>query len=92
MSLQDAYDGSWCNSVPKFLEFSADLVVSPVGILSGESDDEAFKLWIYLGPPSAAIGIVRPFSSHQLAMPAQNALRLEDADDLTKFQSYSASC
>ena len=59
--LQDACDRSWCNGVPKFLEFCADLVISPVEILSGESDDEALKLRIYLGSASATIGIVRPF-------------------------------
>ena len=45
MLLQDACDRPWCNGVPKFLEFSADLVVFSFEILSGESDDEALKLW-----------------------------------------------
>jgi hypothetical protein len=59
--LQDACDGSRRNGLPKFIEFSADLVVAPVEILSGESDDEAFKRWIYLQSPSTATAIVRPF-------------------------------
>ena len=54
--------------------------------------DEALKLWIYLGSPSLSSGIVRPFPSYQLTVPAQNRFRLEDADDLMQLAGRSASC
>ena len=66
-------------------QFTFDLAVPPSGILLSDSDDQVLNL--LTDPWSATFALVGmgPLASHQLSMPAQYGLRLENAHDFTQL-------
>ena len=81
MTSQDVADRFITDRVAQFGKFTCNPVIAPIMILLRKPNNETFKLSIDSWPAAATIGIVRPFASHQLAVPTKDGLRLEDSND-----------
>jgi hypothetical protein len=90
-SLQDVLDRGDLDDVAQLEQFAFDPVVTPVGILIRQANNQLSKRSRDSWSAHATIGREARLASHQLAMPVQQRLRSEN-HELGKLRSRSSGC
>ena len=78
MTSQDRGDCLRTDRISELSQLSLDHVIAKRIIILGNAEDETLELLVNLGSASTSCWIMRPFPPHQLAMPFQDSLWLED--------------
>lgn len=66
-------------------EFTHNLAVSQAGVLSSETENQAFSFLADRWPSTLVFVGISPFSTNQFLMPAQHGFGLEDTDDIPEL-------
>ena len=66
-------------------KFTHNLAVSQAGVISSETENQAFSFHADRWPSTLVFLGISPFSTNQFPMPAQRGFGLEDTDDIQKL-------
>lgn len=72
--------GFWPQHSARALEFA----IAPPWVLSGQADDQGFKVHCDSRPSRSCLALKRPLTAHQLPMPPQHGFRREQNEALTE--------
>src|SRR5258708_32836328 len=74
----------------QFAQFTLDLAVAPIAVLSGQTHDQSLEFVFGPWSPATLALSKRPLPSHQFPMPFEKCVRLNNANQFTPLPDRAA--
>jgi hypothetical protein len=78
MTMQDVLDGRWIDVKTAFQSFTLDLIVPHLWVLTGDADNQCFKVCFEPWSSSAVRLPARPLASDAIPMPFEDGVGLDE--------------